>query len=131
MPFLQFTTSHRAGSHFSKGSGESSKMVPTLAENCFLQARHFHRRRVERKVASAASQRGHFTTPSGQRSRATNARLVSGSEKKVTASSRLAGEAFEASMEEVYQGRRGESRSLLPLVASRSEITCRSSSRSV
>src|SRR5579864_8911114 len=101
MPFLQFTTSHRAGSHFSKGSGESSKMVPTLAENCFLQARHFHRRRVARKVACASWQRGHFTTPSGQRSRATNARLVSGSEKKLTASRRVSGTWFCTSMEEV------------------------------
>ena len=33
MPFLQLTASHMAGSHLSKPIGESSKIVPTLAEN--------------------------------------------------------------------------------------------------
>ena len=37
-----------AQSHLSKPSGESSKIVPTLMENCFLQSRHFHIRRVLR-----------------------------------------------------------------------------------
>ena len=36
MPFLQFTSIHMTGSHLSKPSGESSKMVPTFSENfCF------------------------------------------------------------------------------------------------
>lgn len=68
----------QAGSHFSKGMGLSSKMVPTLAENCFLQARHFHRRRVDRKDSSLASQRGQVT-PCGQRSLTMKARQLSGS----------------------------------------------------
>ena len=34
MPFLQLAISHRASSHLSRPSGESSKMVPTLTENC-------------------------------------------------------------------------------------------------
>ena len=33
MPFLQLAISQTAGSHLSRPSGESSKMVPTLSEN--------------------------------------------------------------------------------------------------
>ena len=36
MPFLQFDRIQKAGSHFSRPMGESSKIVPTLSENfCF------------------------------------------------------------------------------------------------
>src|SRR2546421_621201 len=46
MPFLQFTTSHRAGSHLSNPSGDSSKSVPVFKENvgigCTLK--HFKQR---------------------------------------------------------------------------------------
>ncbi len=38
---IAFAMTHMAGSHLSRPIGESSKMVPTLTENCFLQARHF------------------------------------------------------------------------------------------
>ena len=38
MPFLQFESSHMAGSHLSRPMGESSKMVPTLSENFCLGA---------------------------------------------------------------------------------------------
>ena len=34
IPFLQFTITHTAGSHFCNGIGESSKMLPTFTENC-------------------------------------------------------------------------------------------------
>jgi hypothetical protein len=42
-PFLQFTKSQRAGSHFLSKIGESSKIELTLTENCLRQERHFHR----------------------------------------------------------------------------------------
>jgi hypothetical protein len=87
MPFLQLTTDQIPGSHFSKAIGLSSKIVPTLAENCFLQARHFQIRLVERKDGSVAWQCGQ-ATPSGHRRRATKARLTSGWAKNWTASSR-------------------------------------------
>ena len=35
IPFLQLTSIQRAASHLSSEIGESSKMVPTLTENCF------------------------------------------------------------------------------------------------
>ena len=48
MPFFELAISQTAGSHLSSPSGESSKMVPTLTLNCFLQSLHFHSRRVVR-----------------------------------------------------------------------------------
>jgi hypothetical protein len=47
-PFLELAISQIAGSHLSKPSGESSKIVPTFTEYCFLHALHFQRRRVVR-----------------------------------------------------------------------------------
>src|SRR5438552_905122 len=79
-PFLQFTIIHSAASHLSRPMGESSKMVPTLTENCFLQLRHFQIRRVERNEVSPLSQRTQ-RTPSGQRSVTRNDRQMSRSEK--------------------------------------------------
>ena len=61
MPFLQLTTIQRAGSHLSRPSGESSKIVPTLTENCFLQPLHFQMRRVLRKEWLTEPQRGQMT----------------------------------------------------------------------
>ncbi len=48
IPFLLLATSHIAGSHLSRPSGESSKIVPSLIEYCFLQALHFQSLRVVR-----------------------------------------------------------------------------------
>lgn len=48
MPFLELAASQTAGSHLSRPSGESSKIVPTLTLNCFLQLLHFQTRRVLR-----------------------------------------------------------------------------------
>lgn len=48
MPFLSLASSQIVSSHLSKGSGESSKIVPFLTENCFLHALHFQIRRVVR-----------------------------------------------------------------------------------
>src|SRR5580692_5155631 len=78
MPFLAFTIIQKAGSHLSRPRGLSSKMVPTLTENCFLQSRHFHRRRVARNAAFVDLQQGHRALPSCQRIDATNCRAVSG-----------------------------------------------------
>ena len=47
MPFLQLATIHIAGSHLSRPMGESSKMVPTLTENCLRHPRQVQTRRVE------------------------------------------------------------------------------------
>src|SRR5437016_2897272 len=70
MPFLELAVSHTAGSHLSNPSGESSKIVPSLTENCFLQLLHFQSRRVLMYECSLPSQRGQ-TGPSGHRSSAT------------------------------------------------------------
>src|SRR5580693_3145651 len=67
MPFLAFTIIQKAGSHLSRPSALSSKIVPIFTENCFLQSRHFHNRRVARKVAFSDLQQGQTTLPSGQR----------------------------------------------------------------
>lgn len=48
MPFFELAISQTAGSHLSRPSGESSKTVPSLTENCFLQPLHFQTRRVVR-----------------------------------------------------------------------------------
>src|SRR6185295_3196621 len=111
MPFLQLTTIQRAGSHLSRPSGESSKIVPTLTENCFLQARHFHSLRVLRNDGSPASHSGQVT-PFGQRSLATKARLTSLSEKNLTASRRVSGRRSLLSIISQYQGYEGESSTL-------------------
>src|SRR5687767_3674058 len=70
IPFLLLAMSQTAGSHLSRPSAESSKIVPTLTLYCFLQALHFQRRRVDRYEYSVPSQRGQ-TGPLGQRSLAT------------------------------------------------------------
>jgi hypothetical protein len=46
-PFLQLPSNQIAAAHFSKPMGLSSKIVLTLTENCFWQARHLHIGRVE------------------------------------------------------------------------------------
>src|SRR5665213_420668 len=87
--FLELASSHTAGTHLSQPRGESSKIVPTLSENCCLQPLHFHIRRVEMNDGSLAPQRGHATFPSGQRIEATKSKARSWSEKYATALSRV------------------------------------------
>lgn len=48
MPFLELAISHTAGSHLSRPSLESSKMIPSLTLYCFLQPLHFQSRLVVR-----------------------------------------------------------------------------------
>jgi hypothetical protein len=67
MPFFAFASSQIAGSHLSRPKGLSSKIVPSLTENCLPQSRHFQMRRVLRKPGFLASQAGQVT-PLGQRS---------------------------------------------------------------
>src|SRR6266851_4427605 len=57
-----------AMSHLSRGRAESSKIVPTLQENCLRawSALHSHMRRVEMKRTSSLPQVGH-STPLGHR----------------------------------------------------------------
>src|ERR1039458_287181 len=57
-PFLSLAIIHIAQSHLSKPSGLSSKIDPTLTENCFLQSKHFHISRVVRNDARLERQRG-------------------------------------------------------------------------
>lgn len=73
---------HMAGSHFSRPRGESSKIVPTFTEDCFLQSRHWIIRRVAMVPTFAEPQpfRGQVR-PFGKRSFDTNAWARSGSEK--------------------------------------------------
>src|SRR5579864_6973164 len=56
MLFLALAISHTAGSHLSHPSGLSSKMVPTLSENCLRQPLHFQIRRVETNDTSPCPQ---------------------------------------------------------------------------
>src|SRR6266487_991414 len=61
MEFFELAISHTAGSHLSQPSGLSSKMVPTLSENCLWQPLHFQIRRVEMKDTSPCPQREQVT----------------------------------------------------------------------
>src|SRR2546425_7461919 len=71
--------------------GESSKIVPTLIVNCFLQPLQNQMRRVEMKECSAEPQREQVILPSGQRSMIANANARSASEKYTMASCRVFG----------------------------------------
>src|SRR2546429_9265925 len=66
MPFLLLASIQSAGSHLSNPMGLSSKIVPSLTENCRPHSRHFQMRRVLRKPGSLASQAGQIT-PLGRR----------------------------------------------------------------
>src|SRR5579871_543186 len=80
MPFLQLASSHIAQSHLSRPMALSSKMVPTLTENCFRQPRHVHISRVLRNDSFLPLQRGH-SGPSGHLAFATVSKQTIGSEK--------------------------------------------------
>src|SRR5205085_5351241 len=92
MPFLQLAFSHMAGSHLSKPIGESSKIVPTLAENfCFAcGVRHFQTLAFSKNVTLSDPQRGQ-RTPLGQRISLKNLKAFSGLLKYETASSKVSG----------------------------------------
>src|SRR4029079_1512225 len=90
IPLSEFAASQIAGSHLSSPSAESSKIVPTLTLDCFLQDLHFHRRRVETYEYSRPPQWGQ-RKPSGQRRPATKSVATSRSEKYAMASRRLVG----------------------------------------
>ena len=66
-PFLQLQTIQKAVIHLSMPRGESSKIVPTFTENCFLQPLQNHIRRVRRNECSVLLQRGQITLRPGQR----------------------------------------------------------------
>ena len=71
-------------------------MVPTFAENCLRQSRHFHIFRLRRNECLVLLQRGQIA-PSGQRICAMNSTQMAGSSKYRVASSRLLGNGFEFS----------------------------------
>src|ERR1019366_6926865 len=85
IPFLQFPISHMAASHLLRGTGLSSKIVPTLTENCFRQARQVHIRRVLRNDSFLLAHFGH-SGPFGHFALATVSRQTIGSEKYLMAS---------------------------------------------
>src|SRR6266436_2651654 len=92
MPFLQLDVSHIAGSHLSRPIGESSKIVPTLAENFCLGCGvlHFHTLAFSRNVTLSDPQRGQ-RTPLGQRISLKNSKAFLGLLKYVTASNKVSG----------------------------------------
>ena len=73
-PFLQLVIIQIAVSHLSKPSGESSKIVPTLTENCFLHSLFLHCQTLRDSINVLLSlwQRGQIALPSAQRREATN-----------------------------------------------------------
>src|SRR5881394_1645217 len=97
-----------AGSHLSRPSGESSKIVPTLTENCLRHERHFQMRRVLRKPQLSESHIGQ-RTPSGHRRDTTNSSAASGSAKNRIASERVSGAAVFLFMPVMYAYRLGVS----------------------
>src|SRR5260370_7108984 len=81
-PLVAAVNNQTAGNHLSSPSGESSKILPTLTENCF---RHFLQRQIARVLMNHISllpqpKRGQVT-PSGHRASAKNCRQISGSAK--------------------------------------------------
>src|SRR5208283_3232055 len=91
IPFLAFTIIQKAGSHLSNPSALSSKIVPTLTENCLPHSRHFQILRVARNPASDLWQQGQITLPSGQRTEAMKFKAVSASAKYLIAAVSVSG----------------------------------------
>src|SRR5260370_25710155 len=81
MPFFEVGISQTAGNHVSRASGESSKIVPTLAENCRFGCwvRHSHSRRVAMKRGALWPHVGQVT-PFGQRASTIAVKHTFGSE---------------------------------------------------
>src|SRR5579863_7159809 len=106
--------------------GESSKMVPTFTEYCFLQSRHFHMRRVERNAAFLLEQRGHTASPLGHFTAATSSIHVSGLLQCLMALIKpLCLLMLSVSIIRVCAWRSGESSNLLPKVISGGGTSCR------
>ena len=74
---MQFASIHIAQSHLSRPMAESSKIVPTLTEYCFLHSLHFHIKRVVRNDAFLLEQRGQIGSPLGHFTEATSLTHVS------------------------------------------------------
>src|SRR5580693_3920388 len=103
MPFLQLASIHIAVSHLSSPIGESSKIDPTLTENCFRHPRQVHINRVLRKETFLPWQRGH-SGPFGHLTPATASTQVLGSEKYRMASNKpLSSSDLTVSMTQVYR----------------------------
>src|SRR6266480_2447025 len=117
MPFLLLASIQSAGSHLSNPIGLSSKIVPSLTENCRPHSRHFQMRRVLRKPGFPASQAGQVT-PFGQRSAERKVSAVSLSEKYRIASVSELGKCLSFAMPQRYYWRLGVSSMLLPLLGS-------------
>src|SRR5881394_2609622 len=101
MPFFALTISQVAGNHLVRLKGESSKIVPTLVLNCFLQPLQFQTRRDSTYLPiSFEPHRGH-STPLGQRSAVMNSWHVLSSAKKRVASINPWGKFF-SSMPSIY-----------------------------
>lgn len=63
MPFLAQVKIHTAGSNLVRGTGESSKIVPSLTENWNLQLLHLNLRMDFRYVGSKSPHLGQNTQP--------------------------------------------------------------------
>src|SRR6266568_1380970 len=114
MPFFALAISQIAASHLSRPIGLSSMREPTLTLNCFLQALHFHKRRVDRYDTSRPPQFGH-STPLGHRSCERKLVQLSASEKYRIACCKVFGNSLLFFMvEELYTKDAGESSILLP-----------------
>src|SRR2546422_8254885 len=72
--------SHMAASHLSRPTGESSKIVPTLTENCFRHPRHVQSIRLLINDSFLPWHRGH-SGPLGHFALTTVSRQTIGSEK--------------------------------------------------
>src|SRR6266516_6189624 len=106
IPFLALAISQKAHSHLSRAIGESSSTVPTFTENCCFSCAdlHFQMRRVAKKETSSEPQRGHFTTPSGQRIDFIKSNARSSSAKYLIASCSVSGNAtFFVFIPTIYQ----------------------------
>src|SRR5208337_4497409 len=101
IPFLAFTIIQKAGSHLSKPSALSSKIVPALTENCLPQSRHFQILRVARSPALDFWQQGQTALPSGQRTEAIKFKAVSASAKYLIALASVSGNSLLSFMPQI------------------------------
>src|SRR5262249_5616721 len=109
IPFLAFTIIQKAGSHLSKPSALSSKIVPAFTENCFAQSRHLKIRRVDRNEAFLDWQLGQVALPSGQRIQTMNFMARSGSAKYLMACVSVSGNSMSLFMPKLSHKAYGES----------------------
>src|SRR5437016_5052350 len=108
-----------AGNHLLKPMALSSKIVPTLTENCLRQSRQVHSIRVLINDSFLDSQRGHCG-PLGHLALETCSRQAIGSEKyRIAASKPCFLLSLTVSMTLLYHGMNCESSDLLPKFAPR------------